>query len=85
MPSQLSYDDLASLMKRCAGLTVDPERMRTRPDSTFDEYGLDSLGLLAIVGELENQYGTPIEPGAESAKTPGDFLDVINTSLTTGA
>ncbi|MEU0843185.1 acyl carrier protein [Streptomyces sp. NPDC005962] len=85
MPSQLSYEDLASLMKGCAGLTVDPERMRTRPDSTFDEYGLDSLGLLAIVGELENRYGTPIEPGAESAKTPGDFLDAINTSLTTGA
>ncbi|MGW2329647.1 acyl carrier protein [Streptomyces sp. NPDC001700] len=85
MPSQLSYGDLASLMKRCAGLTVDPELMRTRPHSTFEEYGLDSLGLLAIVGELENNYGTPIEPGAESAKTPGDFLDVINTSLTTGA
>jgi|AraplaMF_Cvi_mMS_1032046.scaffolds.fasta_scaffold32815_3 minimal PKS acyl carrier protein len=85
MPSQLSYGDLASLMKRCAGLTVDPELMRTRPTSTFEEYGLDSLGLLAIVGELENRYGTPIEPGAESAKTPGDFLDVINTSLTTGA
>ena len=85
MSSQLSYGDLASLMKRCAGLTVDPELMRTRPDSTFEEYGLDSLGLLAIVGELENRYGTPIEPGAESSKTPGDFLDAINTSLTPGA
>ncbi|NEW74483.1 acyl carrier protein [Streptomyces rhizosphaericus] len=85
MSSQLSYGELATLMKRCAGLTVDPDTMQARPDSTFEEYGLDSLGLLAIVGELENRYGTPIEPGAESCKTPGDFLDVINTSLTSGA
>ncbi|QKV91855.1 acyl carrier protein [Streptomyces sp. NA02950] len=85
MPTQLSYAELAALMKSCAGLTVDPQLLETRPDATFEEYGLDSLGLLAIVGELENRYGTPIEPGAESSKTPGDFLDVINTSLTTGA
>ncbi|MEU8826767.1 acyl carrier protein [Streptomyces sp. NPDC048636] len=85
MPTQLSYGELAALMKSCAGLTVDPQQLQTRPDATFEDYGLDSLGLLAIVGELENRYGIPIEPGAESSKTPGDFLDVINTSLTTGA
>ena len=85
MPHHISYDELALLMKSCAGLTVDPDLLQSRPDSTFEEYGLDSLGLLAIVGEVENRYGTPIEPGAESCKTPGDFLDVINTSLTSGA
>jgi minimal PKS acyl carrier protein len=84
MSSQLTYDELALLMRKCAGLTVDPASLETRPQSGFDEYGLDSLGLLAIVGELEKRYGTPIHADADTCKTPGDFVSIINTSLTSG-
>ncbi|MEU9793083.1 acyl carrier protein [Streptomyces sparsogenes] len=85
MSRQFTYQELAALMKKCAGLTVDPAQLEGSPTMTFTEFGLDSLGLLAIVGELENHYGTPIEPGAESCKTPSDFIDVINASITAGA
>ena len=85
MSSQLSYGELATLMKRCAGLTVDPDTMQTRPDSTFEEYGLDSLGLLAIVGELENRRGRALPTDADRCKSPREFVDLVNNSLMTGA
>ncbi|MEK2473865.1 MULTISPECIES: acyl carrier protein [Streptomyces] len=87
MTARLNLDELAALMKSAAGLTVDPEDMANRPEATFAEYGLDSLGLLGIVGELENRYGCSLPPDAERAKTPRDFLDLVNTDTvtTTGA
>ncbi|MEU8567745.1 acyl carrier protein [Streptomyces pathocidini] len=85
MTVQLTYIELATLMKSGAGVTVDPQLMATQPASTFAAYGLDSLGLLGIVGELENRFGRPLPPNAEQCKTPGDFLDLVNNNLTAGA
>ncbi|MGP3984925.1 acyl carrier protein [Streptomyces sp. KR80] len=85
MTAHLTFDELATLMKACAGLTVDPAEMASQPDATFAGYGLDSLGLLGIVGELENRYGRPMPVDAEKSKTPREFIDLINSTLTTGA
>jgi minimal PKS acyl carrier protein len=85
MSDRLTYGELTSLMKSCAGLTVDPKALENRPDATFAEYGLDSLGLLGIVAELENRRSTPIAGDAETAKTPGDFIALVNASLTTSS
>ncbi|MEU9112525.1 acyl carrier protein [Streptomyces sp. NPDC048483] len=85
MTAELTFDELASLMKSAAGLTVDPKDLAGRPGVTFAEFGLDSLGLLGIVGELENRLGRPLPNDAERSKTPHDFLDLVNTVPTTGA
>ncbi|MGW0787799.1 acyl carrier protein [Streptomyces sp. NPDC002911] len=85
MTAQLTYEELATLMKNGAGLTVDPSEMESRPGSAFDEYGLDSLGLLGIVAALENRYGHPLPVDADRCKTPGEFLDLVNATLVTGA
>ncbi|MCP3819637.1 acyl carrier protein [Streptomyces sp. A3M-1-3] len=85
MTAQLTMEELAALMKKGAGLTVDPNEMENRPDSKFDEFGLDSLGLLGIVGELENRHGRPLPPDADRCKTPREFLDLVNNTLMTGA
>ncbi|UZJ32610.1 acyl carrier protein [Streptomyces endophytica] len=79
MTAQLTLDELAALMKSAAGLTVDPKDLANRADSTFAEFGLDSLGLLGIVGELENRRGRPMPTDAERCKTPRDFLALVNT------
>jgi minimal PKS acyl carrier protein len=84
MQEPLTFDELASLMKSCAGVTADPREMENRPTATFDEFGLDSLGLLGVVAALENRHGTPIGPGAESCKTPHEFLSLANDRLTSG-
>ncbi|MEU9127906.1 acyl carrier protein [Kitasatospora sp. NPDC048540] len=84
MDHHLTHEELAALIKSRAGITVDPAAIG-HPEATFDEFGVDSLGLLGIVGELENRYGTQIAPGAEMSKTPQQFLDAVNASVKTGA
>ncbi|MER5746421.1 acyl carrier protein [Streptomyces sp. NPDC059913] len=85
MTDRLTYTELAALMKKGAGVTVDPRDMEQRPGSAFDEYGLDSLGLLGIVGVLENRHGRALPADADRCKTPQEFLDLVNNSLMTGA
>ncbi|MFB7462209.1 acyl carrier protein [Streptomyces sp. NPDC056224] len=84
MSDRLTLEELAALMKT-AGITVDPAEMARRPDSAFDDYGLDSLGLLGVVGELESRRGRALPTDADRCKTPGEFLDLVNHSLMTGA
>ncbi|AKL69167.1 acyl carrier protein [Streptomyces goshikiensis] len=84
MSERLTMEELAALMKT-AGITVDPTELASRPDSQFDDYGLDSLGLLGIVGELENRRGRALPSNADRCKSPGEFLDLVNSSLMTGA
>ncbi|MEV6950390.1 acyl carrier protein [Streptomyces sp. NPDC051183] len=84
MSDRLTMEELAALMKT-AGITVDPGEMSNRPESAFDDYGLDSLGLLGIVGELENRRGRALPTDADRCKTPREFVDLVNNSLMTGA
>jgi minimal PKS acyl carrier protein len=84
MTAVLTMEELAALMKKGAGVTVDPADMAARPDSGFDEWGLDSLGLLGIVGELENRHGRPMPADAERCRSPREFLDLVNSSLVAG-
>lgn len=83
--TRLTMDELAALMHKGAGVTVDPAAMAARPDADFEEWGLDSLGLLGIVGELENRNGRPMPPDAEKCKSPREFLDLVNSTLVSGA
>ncbi|WP_328913656.1 MULTISPECIES: acyl carrier protein [unclassified Streptomyces] len=85
MNGPVTYDELAALMKERAGLVVDPWEMENRPDSTFEEFELDSLGLLGIVSELEKRHGRPIGDEAETCRTPYEFLNNVNAQLTAGA
>ena len=85
MSTALTHAELASLIRTRAGITVDALDMESRPDATFEEYGIDSLGLLGIVGELENRHATRITSGAELSKTPAEFIDIVNASLTAKA
>ncbi|WP_331767316.1 acyl carrier protein [Embleya sp. NBC_00896] len=84
MNGPLTHEELAALMKSCAGVTADPNDMRRRPESTFAEFGLDSLGLLGIVSELERRYRFPLGADADQCKTPLEFLETTNSQLTSG-
>jgi len=85
MSVQITVEELAALMKKAAGVTVAPEALEAAYDSGFDSLGVDSLGLLGIVGELENRHDTPMPPDAERCKTPRQFLDLVNSTLMAGA
>ncbi|MGW4561301.1 acyl carrier protein [Streptomyces sp. NPDC004561] len=83
--SKITVEELATLMKKAAGVTVSPQQLEERPDTGFDVLGVDSLGLLGIVGELENAHGTPMPVDAERCKTPQQFLNLVNSTLMAGA
>ncbi|MGW6912146.1 acyl carrier protein [Streptomyces sp. NPDC054940] len=83
--TQVTVEELATLMKKAAGVSVAPHELQSRVDTPFAEFGLDSLGLLGIVGELENRHGRALPTDAERCKSPRDFLDLVNGALTTGA
>ncbi|MGV9250638.1 acyl carrier protein [Streptomyces sp. NPDC003697] len=85
MSAHITVEELSELMKTAAGITVSPQQLQDRPDTGFDDIGIDSLGLLGIVGELENRHGTPMPPDAERCKTPRQFLDLVNSTLMAGA
>jgi minimal PKS acyl carrier protein len=85
MSDRITVEELAELMKKAAGITVAREELQQRQESGFDAFGLDSLGLLGIVGELENRYGTPMPPDAEKSKSPRQFLELVNSALLAGA
>lgn len=85
MSDRITVEELAELMKKAAGVTVAPEELQQHHDSGFDTFGIDSLGLLGIVGELENRYGKPMPADAERCKTPRHFLEQVNSALLAGA
>ncbi|MFF4169634.1 acyl carrier protein [Streptomyces sp. NPDC001744] len=82
--TELTFDELAALMKQSAGVTVDPRELAETSDVPFGTLGVDSLGLLGIVGELENRYGVALPPDAERSKTPADFVGLVNSTLKAG-
>jgi minimal PKS acyl carrier protein len=85
MSDRITVEELAGLMKKAAGVTVAPEELQQRYDSGFDTFGIDSLGLLGIVGELENRYNASMPSDAEKSRSPRQFLEVVNGALLTGA
>ncbi|MFC9929797.1 acyl carrier protein [Streptomyces sp. NPDC127190] len=85
MSDHITVEELSELMKKAAGVTVAPDELERRADAGFDDLGIDSLGLLGIVGELENRRGTPMPVDAERCKTPRQFLDLVNSALPAGA
>ncbi|WP_435972630.1 acyl carrier protein [Streptomyces sp. Qhu_M48] len=82
--TEVTFDELATLMKQAAGVTVDPRELERTSDTPFSVIGLDSLGLLGIVGELENRYSRSLPTDAERCKTPAEFIDLVNNSFRTG-
>ncbi|WP_460070859.1 acyl carrier protein [Streptomyces sp. YKOK-I1] len=85
MSDRITLDDLAGLMKKAAGITVPPEQLKEHADGEFAELGIDSLGMLGIVGELENRFGTALDLDLEACRTPREFLDRVNSALPAGA
>lgn len=83
--TEVTVDELAVLMKKAAGITVEPQELKQAAESPFDSFGLDSLGLLGIVGELENRYSLSLPPDSERCRTPREFLDLVNSTLKAGA
>jgi minimal PKS acyl carrier protein len=76
-----TYEDLASLIQRCAGVTVNAETMSHQPDLTFAELGVDSLGVLGVATALENQYGVRLGVDAEQCQRPQQLRALVTNAI----
>lgn len=81
---RLSPVELAAVVRECTGVSLDEEQLRT-PGVLFTDLGVDSLGLLGVVAELERRLAVPLGAEAEQALSPHTLIDLVNSELTEGA
>lgn len=74
----LTYQDLLAIVQRCTGVADDTLRHRD-PTTTFEEIGVDSLGLLNVLTQVENEYELRLD--AEGMPTFAEILSLINEEL----
>ncbi len=80
MPDQqLDFDYLAELVTRCAGVSTSPAALVDDP--AFIDMGVDSLGVLGIVAEVENHLGISLPDGTDGIQRPSDLINLVNTRI----
>lgn len=80
---QLSAGELAAVVRECSGVNVEAERFGS-PDVLFADLGVDSLGLLGVVAELERRLSVTLGADAEGAPSPYALIDLVNSELAEG-
>jgi minimal PKS acyl carrier protein len=76
-----TYHELADIVRNCTGVTVDAEAMSRQPDLTFDELGVDSLGVMGVAAALENRYGIRLGADAEQCQRPQQLRALVETTM----
>ncbi|WP_159943631.1 MULTISPECIES: acyl carrier protein [unclassified Nocardiopsis] len=73
--SHIAIEELVELMSTRAGIRTDAA---TAAASTFEDLGVDSLGVMGIVAELERRVGRKLGAEAEAAPSPSALVTVVN-------
>lgn len=82
--TEVTLIELASLMKKAAGVSVDPEDLEKSSDSPFGTLGLDSSACSA--SSVSWRTGTASRcPRRRALQDPREFLDLVNNTLKAGA
>lgn len=76
----LTHAELATVIKNCTGVAVDPETLAGSPELTFAELGIESLGVLGIVAALENRYGIQLRDDAEQCQYPEQLRELVTSA-----
>ncbi|ONI88817.1 hypothetical protein ALI22I_17750 [Saccharothrix sp. ALI-22-I] len=77
MDAHLSPNDLAALISRCTGVTVTGEQV-TDSDRTFDDLGVDSLGLMGVLAELQRNHGMSRDVDMQPDQSPLELLNLVS-------
>ena len=77
MDTTLSATDLAKLINRCAGVAVTGEQI-SYSGLSFDELGVDSLGLLGVVAELQRSHGMSRDVDIAPDQSPRELLTLLS-------
>ncbi|GII80977.1 actinorhodin polyketide synthase [Sphaerisporangium rufum] len=83
--ADLGLDELKKIMRTCGvaeSVDLDGEIL----DVPFEQLGYDSLAVLEIQGQIEQEFAVAMSDDAlEHTKTPRQMLDFANDLITTGA
>ena len=71
------YDKLVSYAVQ--QLEIEPGKIT--PDSTFDSLGIDSLDVVEMLMELENELGIELEVEDQNISTFKELADFIETKI----
>lgn len=78
--SVITLDEYAELINRASGAGITAEDLLDHSVS-FESLGVDSLGGLGVVSELELRLGLEPDSGADGTKSPFDLLLDINRRM----
>ncbi|HTS96189.1 MAG TPA: acyl carrier protein [Streptosporangiaceae bacterium] len=76
--------ELSEMMKTVAGVEIDPGELQQEPQVTFEELGVDSLGLLGVLAAIERQYGIEIHADIDDCRTLADLEAIIRQAAGPG-
>lgn len=78
--SAFTLEDLAVLLRSCAGDAGEIEL-----DRSFADLGYDSLAVMEVASQIELRYGVSIsEERLAEADSPRLLLDTVNSSIAAG-
>ena len=72
-----SRGELSEMVKTVAGVEIDAAQMQQDPQVTFEDLGVDSLGLLGVFAVIERRCGIQIQADIEDCKTFADLEAII--------
>ncbi|QKW23485.1 acyl carrier protein [Kitasatospora sp. NA04385] len=84
MASEITYEELATLIKTRAGVAVTVDELAD-PGRMFLDLGVDSLGVLGVLSDVENRYGVSIDSADLLGRPVAEFLQTVNSSVKAGA
>lgn len=76
MDARLSPTELAALISRCTGVPVTDEQV-TDARRSFADLGVDSLGLMGVLAELQRNHGMSREVDMQPDQSPQELLSLL--------
>lgn len=77
--------ELSEIVKTVAGVEIDAGQMQQDPEMTFEELGVDSLGLLGVFATIERQYGIEIHADTDDCRCLADLEAIVRQAAGPGA
>jgi len=81
MANLLTFEEFQEMINRCTGLQTTVPELTDDPKVTFEKLGMDSLGVLGVVTELENKLGISLDDATAVSAVPADLLRVVHERL----
>ncbi|MBA8926440.1 act minimal PKS acyl carrier protein [Kutzneria viridogrisea] len=82
----MTCTDLVAIIRECAGDSDTADLDGDILDVSFEELGYDSLAMLETAGQTQRRYGITLDDDVVvEAKTPREFLDLVNGKLVAAA